>query len=362
MTARMNHLSRSNDPEPRRVLIVDDEELSRIAIRKLLTRLFPSMNIVGEAANGKKALEDALSLQAEVVIMDIKLPVLNGLDAAAQIKQQSPRTKVVMLSAHDSFGFAQQALNSGMDGYLLKPVTEAEFEEVFLRALHGFETSVPIPSEKRGPYPLAAEEMFFRSLTHDTLGEMKATGAILAGLLENACPDPRSFEDYCSDFGAALRRILVKIGAQVCVLEVAEHFHNTHRNLKEFAPLRRLLLETLDKVAEGIAAQNQESPRTRILKILEGMPWSEVSLENVAAKLGMSPPYLSRVFKEHFGVKFVDHVTELKLQEAQNLLRSEPLTTEQVCRRLGWSDTAHFSRLFKEKTGQSPKAWLRTHS
>jgi len=345
----------------RKILIVDDEELSRVAVRKLLSRLFPSMLIVGEAVNGKAATEAAFQLKPEIIIMDVKLPLMNGLEAAAVIKSREAWMKVIMLSAHDSFGFAQQAVNSGMDGYLLKPVTESEFREVLVRVLESMAHHEKAPPMNPSRYPWEAEEAFLRSLSHYDKARIQAAGHLLAQQLEAAFPEFRNFQEACGELGTGLRRTLVRVGAPDSIAARVDLFLISVHAQGQFPELRSELLDLIDSIAEGLSARTRESPQLKIHQSIHDTPWSELSLETVAGKLGMSPPYLSKVFKDLFGKKFVDYVTDLKLEEAQRLFQLETRTVAEVCHRLGWSDAAHFSRLFKDKTGQSPKAWLRTH-
>ena len=104
------------------VLIVDDEELSRFAVRKLLSRLFPEVLVAGEAENGRLAVEMARSLRPDLVLMDIRIPAMNGIEAAQVILAELPATRIIVLSAYDSFGFAQRAINLGLSGYLAGPL------------------------------------------------------------------------------------------------------------------------------------------------------------------------------------------------------------------------------------------------
>jgi DNA-binding NarL/FixJ family response regulator len=102
-----------------RILIVDDEKAVRSALGRLLgTR--KEWNVVGEAANGAVAIEMARELQPDIVIMDITMPEMNGLDATPQIKRDLPAAEVLIFTQHDSTQMVRQAQNAGATGYLLK--------------------------------------------------------------------------------------------------------------------------------------------------------------------------------------------------------------------------------------------------
>jgi response regulator NasT len=106
-----------------RVLLVDDEALIRMGMRTILESL--GYEVVGEAANGQEALEKAGSLHPDVVIMDIKMPVLNGLDAARQLMTTHP-VPVIILSAYSERHLIEEAADAGVLAYLTKPVREAD--------------------------------------------------------------------------------------------------------------------------------------------------------------------------------------------------------------------------------------------
>lgn len=230
------------------VLIVDDEELSRLALRKLLSRLFPAVEVAGEAENGRVAVELAASLRPDIVFMDIRLPAMNGIDAARAILAELPGVKVVVLSAYDSFGFAQRAINIGVSGYLLKPVDEGDFSELF--------------------------------------------GRVLA-------------------------------------------------------------------TAGGAGPEQPRGRRAEIERAIASLPLRELGLERVAELVGMNSQRLSRTFKELFGLRFVEYSTGLRIAAAKVALEEEEVTVEELCRRLGWTDAAHFTKVFKERTGLTPKAFAR---
>jgi DNA-binding NarL/FixJ family response regulator len=101
------------------VLLADDHLIVRQGLRVLL-ELDGDIRVVGECENGRQALRMARELAPDVVVMDISMPMLNGLDATRQIVKEVPATKVIMLSCHNDSDRVQQATQAGALGYLLK--------------------------------------------------------------------------------------------------------------------------------------------------------------------------------------------------------------------------------------------------
>jgi DNA-binding NarL/FixJ family response regulator len=108
-----------------RVLLADDHTLMRAGLRVLLERQ-PDLAVVGEAEDGRQTLQLVETLQPDVVVMDIAMPNLNGIEATAQIVKKNPKAGVIILSMHSDEAYLVRALSAGARGYLLKDSAEAD--------------------------------------------------------------------------------------------------------------------------------------------------------------------------------------------------------------------------------------------
>lgn len=119
-----------------RVLVEDDHALFRAGLRKLL-QSFPDVDVVGEAADGLEAVHLTERHRPDVLLMDIAMPELNGVDAASRLAREAPRTRVVILSVHTGEEFVLRAIRAGAAGYLLKDASPAELEQAVKAVARG---------------------------------------------------------------------------------------------------------------------------------------------------------------------------------------------------------------------------------
>jgi len=121
---------------PVRVLLADDHTLVRAGLRKLLESI-ADMEVVGEAGDGLELLALAARLQPQLVLMDIAMPGLNGLEATARLLKESPGIRVLILSMHQNEEYVRQALRHGAVAYLLKDAAPLELELALKAVLRG---------------------------------------------------------------------------------------------------------------------------------------------------------------------------------------------------------------------------------
>lgn len=117
-----------------KVLLVDDHDLARAGLRRVL-ELDPNVTVIGEASDGQEGLVQVLSLSPDVILMDLRMPTLGGLDAARLLKKRGLECKVIILSFYDEY--LAEAIEAGLDGYLMKDVKRDEVVSAIRRVHAG---------------------------------------------------------------------------------------------------------------------------------------------------------------------------------------------------------------------------------
>jgi DNA-binding NarL/FixJ family response regulator len=120
---------------PIHIVLADDHVLVRQSLKSLLER--EGHQVVGEAAEGKEAARQVNTLQPEIAILDISMPIMNGLNAAREIKNSSPKTKTILLTQHDEDEYISEALEAGVKGYVLKSQVASDLLEAIRQVSRG---------------------------------------------------------------------------------------------------------------------------------------------------------------------------------------------------------------------------------
>ena len=121
-----------------RILIADDDALIRDGLKRILT-FEPSeeITIVGEASNGEEAIDLAGELEPDIILMDINMPVINGIEATKTIKENNPSISIIALTIHEDQAYISKLMDYGISGYILKDTSALELQEIINKVAAG---------------------------------------------------------------------------------------------------------------------------------------------------------------------------------------------------------------------------------
>ena len=119
-----------------RILIADDHAVVRSGLRLILSAQ-PELQVVGEAGTGEQTVEKAIALRPDILLLDIAMPGLNGLEAARQIRQQVPEVRIIVLTMYDDEAYLRQFLEMGAAGYVLKKAADTELVDAIRAVQRG---------------------------------------------------------------------------------------------------------------------------------------------------------------------------------------------------------------------------------
>ncbi len=130
-----------------RLLLADDHMLIRDGLKKILS-LEQGLKVIGEAQNGQEAVELAEKLLPDIILMDINMPVMNGIEATKIIKKKLPRVEIIALTIHDDEEYIYELFNAGISGYILKDVGSEELIKAIDRVSAGEAVFHPSVTQK----------------------------------------------------------------------------------------------------------------------------------------------------------------------------------------------------------------------
>ncbi|MDO3409265.1 response regulator [Saccharibacillus sp. CPCC 101409] len=288
------------------ILIVDDEPRHRRGMMNLILSLRPG-DRVEAAGDGQAALDMIRSGRPDLVLTDIRMPNMDGLEFLRQLESESRPPKVVMVSAYNLFDYAQQALRHGASDYLLKPVDDGKLEAM----LNRIEEGLKLEDKRRAE----SEELEQR------LERMRFAAAGESG------PAP----DGVSPISA---------GGE-----------------SESASASELQARPEVSASEPPAADGDAAAQAReCLDWIEEHLREELTLERAAERFFFNPSYFSTWIKQQTGRTFTQHLTEARMRRARELL-GENKRIYEAAAACGYPDTKYFCRVFKKRHGVSPAVY-----
>ncbi|WP_199426876.1 response regulator transcription factor [Thermaerobacillus caldiproteolyticus] len=514
-----------------KIAVVDDEALERKALKKMIREHLPQADVVAEAANGRAAVEVANEYKPDVMLMDIKMPGMDGLEAVRLIRKQHPNIKFIIVSAFDAFEYAKQAMQQGVKEYLLKPSRKEEVigalqrvyaemmeerkkeqenrqlqervqrlqklvEKEWLSVLMLEEVSPTELEQWRKLLPFSIEAGVFVvikfpphepkevgrewldnviatrmkidyvigkmiddqvpvllfSKTNNDVNELKVRAQKLAHLLvqlfqqehkgrelyigigtpafnmdhlrhsyyealsalqyyaahqkaksgflpKQAALVPVAFDKtekekqlfdtvrqgdmaqalqqfqlYMDDIIVAkknqyeavtksLEETFILLERMLSDLGILYERANTFHQCSTIHELKRMATEQLRQMVHHVQAWRHQQANGKLGKAKEYIAAyydRPLTLEEVAEHVGLSPYYFSKLFKDRFGMTFIDYLTEVRIERAKEEMRDPKKSLKEVCFLVGYNDPNYFSRVFKKQTGLSPTEYRKT--
>lgn len=398
----------------RKVLIVEDEVLVREGLKSVIGWNKLGMEVVGDAANGRQALEIYERERPDIVLTDIRMPVMDGLELIARIREEDKKTGIVILTCYEKFGYLQEALRMGVSDYILKlKMKPAEIEAAMAKVKKKLDED-----EENGAGPDGVEEFrlqkeeelkryifyhqvsigFFRSRMERLSLAVKEKDMVLLRVVIQRYEKARL--KIMDDRGMLIRfvilntteEIMEKYGGGETIQEGPDCFllfmyvvndptdegswmekmqKEISHVLSNFMGVRAVwgvsgvfqsFTELPDKYQECCQKMQDERVDLSVeifeaVRYIEGNLTQRLTLNQVASSINLSPNYLSSLFKKELGVGFVDYITEKRVERAKELLENTGLKTYEVAQKAGFVDESYFSKTFKRITGKRPSAF-----
>ena len=376
---------------PIKVLIADDESIVRKGLVATVDWARYNMQVVAEVPNGQKGWEVFTELRPEVIITDIVMPELNGIEFARRVKKEAPSTRILLLSCHRDFEFAQQGISLGASGYLLKTAFEDEELNEFLRKFqeeinteHAGSTSV-LDDRARWNASFYAWLCGFRN---EFRSELQTRWSAQWAWMEEphsvylaksfATEEPLNWADIEGRLQVGCESILCGTDRSFYFIrykdrEVLEAlFKDVKSRIPSFHWSGTGPLQGMDAWLEAVTKLHQEAelekkfelkvhswPETitnAIRLVAEDLrePWS---VSDVAHRIGLSRSHFSTLFKKVTGENFIELLYRMRLRVAMDLLANTNMTLQGIAEQIGMVDGKYLSKWFKRYCGMTPSQY-----
>lgn len=325
------------------VFLVDDERLIREGMKHLINWESYGFTICGEASNGRDALPEIAHTGAQIVISDIKMPFMDGLTMAKELKQQSPAVEIMILTGFDELDFVKESLHFGAFDFMLKPVSRADL----VKTLERLRTKL---SSKELFYPFDEENAVLNAINNNTddlnghircIFEMFASNRTPVGAASMIC-------------GKIMETIRQKSGISDCPLP----------DISEIDSYSELEVAFTDYVNEISAAKNVNVYATieKIKKYIEENYQNDISLNTISSEFFFNKSYISRLFKSETGQNYNNFLIQVRIRHAKELLADPRLSIQTISERCGFGNSKYFSHLFKETVGMHPSQYRKENT
>lgn len=368
-----------------KVLIADDEEAIRKGLKKIITSADIGLNVIGEASDGEIALEMAEKLKPDIMLIDINMPFLNGLDFLNKVNRIIPDTITIIISGYDEFEYARKALQLGVFDYLLKPVDRKKLIDTLLRATDAYNKKMKEKEYKKltqiefKENKTYIQESFLKKCIESNFEEKYLIKNMDLLEIDN---DENMWLFIINDKDEILKKnigikcysfykdeylILIIKNGFLDIEEIKKNLTETYVRLSGneiiysysilekgilslSSAYRNLLKEHIKK------GQNTGNISHIINYIKDNYSDPNLSLQRVADEFHVSPSYLSRIINQKIGISFIEYLTEIRLNKAIELLSvdNDDVYIYEIAKSVGYNSQHYFSRIFKSKTGFSP--------
>jgi two-component system response regulator YesN len=391
-----------------KLLITDDESRIRRGIKNLINWKELNIEVVGEAEDGEIALEIAKEKLPDIILLDICMPFLNGLQLIKRLKEEACSPVIIIITGHDEFKYVQEALKLRVFDYILKPVMKDDLTRSIARALEELDrkNSESLLNEWMSKKLVDGIETVKETLLNSwlkgliTLQQVKSEldfinigmegdiGLLLVkpiGLLNTELLSKKMDERL---LGFAVKNIIEEmlkpfspflIGidedgafAAVCSITKSSEWINLSMEIeksivkyldyKVIAEQKKVLqglegvCNTYKELQEELGNKLQYKPVVLLaLKYIDSNYFNQdLNLETVAAELNVSSSYLSKLMKEEIGMSFIDYLTHVKIQKAIFLMEDPTIKIHEVAELVGYNDQHYFCKAFKRTMGYPP--------
>lgn len=358
------------------LLIVDDEAHERDLIRFLLKDSGHALHVL-EAPNGRDALKLVVDSRVDILLCDIEMPFLNGIDLARKVRASNPDIEILFFSGYDDFAYVKAALDLKAVRYILKPVDPVEFHRLLNEIIGRLES---------GKIEFAKSEQYIEAHFHDTIPQSAAaesdpvsiddaTSLALQGIdaaIRLRQPDTlsRQIHTLLNHYAhlpslshiyiryvctTLLRMLLSAVPGQSG--EALQDAASEIYSFRHFSDIINLIEHYLSLAVDAFQ-QEQNAPNYAVFQVekyIRAHYNEELTLNTLADLVYLNPNYLSGIFAQTTGCTLNRYIKQIRMEKAQELLLNTNMKITDISQAVGYPNPSYFCKSFQKLYGTTPE-------
>ena len=352
------------------VLIADDERIVREGLKQYIDWEEYNMQVVATAENGEIALSIINDQKIDLLITDISMPLIDGMDIINELKDDDDAPLVILISGYSDFKYAQTALRSAIvEDYILKPVDFDIMDSVLVKVSNKITSS-----QANVQFPVLDQYEWKEFTRTSATTIMKSQKEIVAkverGDVDEAIEEFACVINRCKSKNRSsnyMRRYSIELALSICELTLdkvesvtllandpVKKITELNTEAEVFDYLRNIMIKA-DQELRRMDGESTSILIQSVLKYLnENYSNSSLSLNMIAENHNVTPSYLSNKFKEEVCINFIKYLNGIRIRRAKELLADISLKVYMVSNDVGYEDVRYFSRIFRKCTGYTP--------
>jgi two-component system response regulator YesN len=351
------------------VLIIDDEPWSREIIKALGSWESLKLQVIGEAQDGTEGIRLTRELKPNIVVTDMRMPGLEGVELLKTMKEEFPCLKVIVMSGYNDFIYLKQAIRSRAIEYLLKPINQEELNTSLSQCVIEIEAENKKKSNLTEALGIFSEDFIFEKYLAFRQQVLEYFLVLNKPAVLNTF---ERLEKFLKDTLSNIKDegIIVKIvrdyifTLQELLVDKEMNFINKENEIDEVYVAGKPISEAISYISRiygnAIDLMEQSKKNRNKLNIKEVESYIKqfykepISLDTIAHHFFISKEHLSRIFKVYTGGNISEYIIRIRMEKAKALILEDKVAIKHVARMTGYNDIAYFYRVFKKHFGITP--------
>ena len=342
----------------KKLVVIDDEYLTIEGIRVMLKRIGADYEMVGSASDGQMALELIEKVRPDVVLVDIRMPGLSGLEVIEHFYRKYPDMVFVLISAYKEIEYARKGMELGVHSYVDKPVTMDKLKNTLEKIdeeLKKRPNKTDVEHEKVIRNLRLSLNAIVEMINDSNTEKWEEETKRIQMLMKKA---EKSLPEYKEE---SYKLIMAASAAFYEKWKQYEHdfnfpFFNNVEELKTEEEVDEYVFLILQRIFEKISVRKIGSSHRVITQILDYINQNydqDFGLNEMAEMVHMNHAYLSILFKDEVGISFVRYLTQIRMAHAKELLL-KGAKVQEVSEAVGYNNYRYFCNIFKKEEGVTP--------